>query len=373
MKKIFALLLVLTLGLALVACGNSAEGQVTAFHPETPEEFIETVLEDFNSRTEYRRRSETYPTQPEKGEILDLSFSDIGSEEQVLSGTLKAKSTGTTNALYGEGDTVAKGPYLAANNVVYYAVMDSAEQVSPFLPTENIGLCVARSQLEKNLLSEEMTEHLSEAALTANEDGSYTLTVPLTAGEIFKLGGFSSKIDAIDFRRPSEIVYTANQQGALTSMVYFQTWAEKETFLRTEFFYEPATHKKPNWFNKEAPSETEEKKAVVSYVLDYDVQITLTPGGKGVQASVYSPYAEYRAVTVPDYIPTDVQYTGCKGNVFLIFEKWDPEMNINANGFRDGAIFFKKGSRPTEGEFENMYFEEEWEMKDGLPSIKKKR
>ena len=103
MKKIFALLLVLTLGLALVACGNSAEEQVADFHPETPEEFLETVLEDFNSRTEYRRRCEKYPDEEKVGEVLDVYISNIGTDELTLSGTLKNKKTDEVNALYGEG------------------------------------------------------------------------------------------------------------------------------------------------------------------------------------------------------------------------------------------------------------------------------
>lgn len=366
MKKIFALLLVLALGLALVACGGSAEEEQAAdFHPETPEAFLETVLEDFNSRTEYRRRCEKYPDEEKVGEVLDVYISNIGTDELTLSGTLKNKETDEVNALYGEGNTVAKGPYLATSNTVEYAVMTELSQTPLHLETLTVELCVTKEALEQNLLSLDMTSYLEKATLTAEEDGTYTLTVPLSKEEIRAACKLETTTERGEYGRDSKIIYKADQTGALISVTCIQERGSYYPILKMEFSYETATHNKPAWFNKEDPLQSEGSKIAIVYEIDHGAQIYLTK-----DTEIKIDLNDFGSVhTIPSFIPTNVHYNRGSSPSSIIIEQWTPETTFS--DWFSAKVFFKKGTRPNGDVRKNLYFEGEWEMKDGEPVVKK--
>ncbi|MBP3301072.1 MAG: hypothetical protein J6M34_06180 [Clostridia bacterium] len=381
MKKMFALFLVLVLALSLVACqdaatedgGEESEEEAVSFAPQTAEEFFEAVLNDFNSRTEYRRRSESYPEKPEEGDILDLYVTNAGTEEQTLSGTLKEKETGAINSLYGEGNTLAKGPSLATQNLVQYVVTEESA-VPLHLETLNVSLCLLPASMETTLFDGSIGEYLTDATLASAENGAFTLTVRLKEEDVLNLNDFESIVDEVDYGYPTEIVYTADKTGALSSLEYSLQRSEKRTIMIMRFSYGSETTEKPAWFNKENPLESGESfRASICYKLEKGLKsIYLSEDTEGLVLSVGAAQKSDDVVRIPDHFPTDFRFDSRNSNArCVIFSEWKPEMDFGRYTTTD--VFFVKGARPEGETNKGLFFEGEWEMKNGIPTpIKKK-
>ena len=371
MKKVLALLLVLTLGLALVACGNSAEGQVTAFHPETPEDFLETVLGDLNGRYSYHRRSEAYPDKPEREGIVDVFFEEIGTAEQTVSGTITNKKSKGSWIIYGKGNLFSRAA--TEGTSVTYRNLGDGKIPSLYEPCNSpLELCVLRGKLEENFLDGTVRDYLTdEATLTVEEDGSYTLTVPLGTEALYQLGEFSSRGDAHEYISPSDVIYKADKTGTLTSLEMGREVNGKPfRVLRVDFSYAPAENKKPAWFNEEDPLNSEgERKAKLIYHLENKHTITLSKDGEKLTATVSRGDPENKIVKIPSFIPTEIRYDagiGIPSEKKIILKKWTPETEIHKN--ERETFFFKEGTRPAENTQKNVFFEGEWEMKNGEPT-----
>lgn len=365
MRRIITFLLIYLLALSPVACGESGTDNTAAFQPQTPQEFWNTVMGDFLERSEYRRRVETNPDEKEKGEITDLYFSGIGTDALTVSGEMTDKSNQAVSTIYGEGNLRGKGPGIATTNRVTYLKTEAEPHFSIY------GLSVEEGDVEENLLNGSLKAYLTYAELTAKDDGSYTLSIPLLPEE-------TSVLYNLDFPKSlysvySDVVYTADKEGRLTSVAfYLKNKEQKKTEITLS--YETEAHQKPRWFNKENPFESDGASSVaVSYDLGNNETVTLSR-----RENTYTVHASTTdkgdgTVLVPDHIPTDVIYNTVSSNWVqnLVIPQWSSETEFNLGLNVD--LFFVKGTRPEGETKDNLFFEGEWEWNNGVPKALKKR
>ncbi len=355
MKQITLFVLIFLLTLPLVACEKPKKN---TFAPQTPQEFFDTVMEDFSSRTQYRRRVETYPDQ-EEGKIMDLYFSGIGTDGLTLSGEMTDKSNNTVSVIYGEGNLRGTGPGIGTSNRVDYLKTEAQPLLSLYAPSLEDG------SMEEHLFNGFLRDYLSRAELTAEEDGSYTLSLHLEPTETLALYNMSSHkfLYTVD----SDVVYTADKEGRLTSVTFYQ---ENKELKKTQITlsYEPETHVKPRWFNKENPFESDGASSVgVTYDLGDKKQILLSREEEGLTLKPSATREGDGIITVPDHIPTDVLYNIGESLWVdqLILPQWSPEAEFYGHSGVD--IFFVKGTRPQGETEDSFFFEGEWEMVNGVP------
>ena len=168
-----------------------------------------------------------------------------------------------------------------------------------------------------------------------------------------------------EYGRDSKIIYKADQTGALISVTCIQERGSYYPILKMEFSYETATHNKPAWFNKEDPLQSEGSKIAIVYEIDHGAQIHLTK-----DTEIKIDLNDFGFVhTIPSFIPTNVHYNRGSSPSSIIIEQWTPETTFS--DWFSAKVFFKKGTRPNGDVRKNLYFEGEWEMKDGEPVVKK--
>lgn len=361
MKRIFLFTLTLLLVLPLTACG---ELKPASFAPQTPREFFDVVMGDFRDCTAYRLRTELFPDQEDKGEITDLYVSKTESG-LTLSGEKTYKVTGLTSFLYGEGDLLGEGPWIRRSNQVTYRKKQEGTRLS--LPDVSIG----DGALLEHLLNGFLQDYLSAAELTAKEDGSYVLSIHLKKEETFLLYNIKPEIF---YSFPSDVVYTADGEGRLTSVTFSRQSRNTED-LRVEVSYEAETHTKPRWYNAEKPFESDAASLVeVIYELGEGRTVTLSQTDEGWVVEAYVDRdGGNPVITVPDFIPTDAIYDLWENGSlkYLIIPQWSPEIKF-AHGIVNMDVFFEKGPRPEGDLDEHLYFEGEWELVDGVPKITKR-
>ena len=379
MKKIFALLLVLTLGLALVACGKTPTSAPSDSVKEAEEAFaaqrkrvsdaknlMQQMKTAFEKTTTYRRTLKGKELQ------LDFTFSGIGTENFSYEGKSTSKQGET---LYYGADGTA---YQLRGDVLYW---NRDETDGAWGNPLSIGSDTS-SELPFLLLDFRNAEQfLTEKATISERDGLRTLHIPLNREQANRIYSNMSLVpdEALDAAAECYIEYTVNANDLPISIVLRRKFqgdyeasdykANVDSTVEYLFSYENLSVTAPDWVNPEDPFQGK-KIGGATYRAANGICVSHT------SLSWITFPRNYKAVGAE--LPAEFPFGAAKRwqtngegktvDRYLILNEFPDVLIYDGPSFYDSVVFYVKNTpRPEGNTMTNIYFQGEWSMVDGLP------